>query len=101
MKMLFWIFFAWSTPTYATSDPFIKPAKKMLFNQRFQYLGYVKCDQKIWAYIKPVSRDIERIGLGYVPGLGLVKTIKANKVCLEKNYHLYCLYKSSQAGVWR
>lgn len=101
MKIVLWLLFAWSSQTFANSDPFVKPAKKILFNQRFQYLGYVKCDHKIWAYIKPVSRDIERIGLGHVPGLGLVKTIKANKVCLEKNDHLYCLYKSSQAGVWR
>jgi hypothetical protein len=82
-------------------DPFAKPAKKMLFNQRYQYLGYIQLDNKKWALIKPVSRDIERIELGKVPGLGLVKLISASKVCLEKSKHRYCLYKSSQAGVWR
>ena len=101
MKMALWMFLTWSAISVANTDPFIKPAKKIILNQRYQYLGYVKYDKQIWAYIKPVSRDIERVGLGHAPGLGLVKTIKANKVCLEKSNHIYCLYKSTQAGVWR
>jgi len=84
-----------------TSDPFTKPAKKMLFNQRYIYLGYLEFQKKKWALIKPVSKDIERIGLGKVPGLGVVKLITQSKVCIEKRQHQYCLFKSSQAGVWK
>lgn len=102
MSRLLWLFVLGPVMVWSINpDPFIKPAKKILFNQRFQYLGYVKHEKKIWAYIKPVSRDIERIGLGHVPGLGLVKIISDNKVCIEKNHHNYCLYKASQAGIWR
>lgn len=102
MRQWIWVLFMGSFMAWSVNpDPFIKPAKKILFNQRFQYLGYLKHEKKIWAYIKPVSRDIEHIGLGRVAGLGLVKTIVDNKVCIEKNHHTYCLYKSSQAGIWR
>lgn len=82
-------------------DPFTKPSKKILFNQRYIYLGYLEFQKKKWALIKPVSKDIERIGLGKVAGLGVVKLISASKVCIEKRKHQYCLFKSSQAGVWK
>lgn len=102
MRRLFILLFVCSIQGFAVEkDPFVKPAKKVLFNQRFQYLGYIKFNQKTWAYLKPVSRDIERIGMGKVVGLGKVKIIKPNKVCIEKNHHIYCLYKSAQAGIWR
>ena len=84
-----------------THDPFAKPAKKILLNQRYLYLGYIEFQSKKWALIKPVAKDIERIGMGKVPGLGDVKMINSNKVCVEKNHHHYCLYKSAQAGIWR
>jgi hypothetical protein len=102
MKRCACILLFWMNVIYAhTSDPFAKPTKKILFNQRYIYLGYIAFQKQKWALIKPVSKDIERIGLGKAPGLGFVKMINESKVCVEKNKHLYCLYKSSQAGVWR
>lgn len=85
----------------ASQDPFTKPAKKLLINQRYQYLGFMQLGDKKWALIKPAALDIQRIGIGKTAGLGKVYLINATKVCLTKKDHKYCLYSSAQAGIWR
>lgn len=101
-KYLIWFVVAgiWAQP----NDPFVAPIKKRhgpIKDEKIQYLGYIKINEKIYGFIRRLGGEIERIPKGKNSGLGQVNLISSHRICIKKNKQCYCLRKTNQVGRWK